>query len=205
MSTKYAQIPADVQDAISTNAGIILTEFDPSVPAEAEEIREKILFATTGGVSVTCAMTVSDFGADIDNCPKNTKELAHIDGWECRISGTALTIKDGESASVLFGAGAVETSGDVETVTPKHAFDIDNDFKTLWFVCPYGISGGFVAIKLDNALNTGGFSLQSSDDAKGQYSFNFLGYTSIEEPTKVPFTFYLKKSDADALMNLNLT
>lgn len=204
MATKYAQIPQDIQDAISTNAGIILSDFNPKTPATADEIRENILFATTGGVSVTCAMTVSDYGADIDNCPKNTKEMARVDGWECRMSGTALTIKDGADAARLFGAAESTTDGDVDMVKPKHRFDVDADFNDLWFVCPYGVSGGFVAIHLSNAINTGGFSLKSSDDGKGQYPFDFLGHTSIDNPEVVPFTFYLKKSDAAALNELNL-
>lgn len=204
MATKYAQIPQDIQDAISTNAGIILSEFNPKSPALAAEIRENIIFATTGGVSVTCAMTVSDYGADIDNCPKNTKEMARIDGWECRMSGTALTIKNGADAARLFGAADVENESGVDVVSPKNRFDFESDFNDLWFVCPYGVSGGFVAVHLQNAINTGGFSLQSSDDGKGQYPFDFLGHTSIDNPTEVPFKFYLKKTDADALAEMSI-
>lgn len=204
MATKYAQIPQDIQDAISTNAGVILSDFDPKTPATAEDIRSNILFATTGGVSVTCAMTMSDYGADIDNCPKNTKEMARIDGWECRMSGTALTIKNGADVTRLFGAADTNADGDVDVVAPKHHFDTDADFNDLWLVCPYGVSGGFVAVHLSNALNTGGFSLQTSDDGKGQYPFDFLGFTSIDEPTEVPFKFYLKKTDASAVNEVDV-
>lgn len=74
MSTKkYAQLPLDMEKAITTNAGIILSDFSPESPGEDSAIREKILYATTGGVSVSCVATYKDWGEDIDNCPKNVK------------------------------------------------------------------------------------------------------------------------------------
>ena len=76
------------------------------------------------------------------------------------------------------------------------------DFKTIWYVCPYGTQGGFVAIKLLNALSTGGLSLQSGDKAKGQWSFSYTGYTSIDNPDEVPMRFYLKSSAEAAAVNV---
>ena len=191
MSKRFAQLPENMREALSTNAGIILGDFDPEAPGEAAEIKANILFATSGGVSVSCAMTTRDFGSDIDNCPKNTKELLEIESYECTLSGTALTVK-GDTAVSIFGAADKTTSeSDVETVQPRMTLKPE-DFKTLWYVCPYGTAGGFVAIKLENALSIGGFSMQSTDKDKGKFAFNYKGYSSIEDPDKVPFTFYLK-------------
>ena len=87
MSKKFAQLPENMQEALATGAGIMLKDFDPASPGEDEAIRDNILFATTGGVNPTCVATIIDFGDDIDNCPKNTKELAQIESWQCAMSG----------------------------------------------------------------------------------------------------------------------
>lgn len=191
MSKIFAQLPENMQKALATNAGLILKEFDPNASSiTAETIRPNILFATTGGVSTTCAMTPKDFGEDVDNCPKNTKELMQVESYECKMSGTALTITK-ESATSLFGVADVKTTSGVDEISPRMT-PKNEDFKTLWYVCPYGVEGGFVAIKLDNALSTGGFSMQSTDKEKAQFAFEYTGYSSIDTPDVVPFKFYIK-------------
>ena len=195
MSKKYAQLPEDMQEALATGAGIMLKEFDPSNPGEDEAIRANILFATSGGVNPTCVATITDFGEDIDNCPKNTKELAKIESWECAISGTAITVTDSVLVSLLAAAEAkVMSDGSTPVeITPKMKLD-PGHFKTIWYVCPYGTEDGFIAIKIENALSTGGLSFQSGDTAKGQWAFSYTGYTSIDDPDTVPMKFYLKPS-----------
>ena len=199
MSKKFAQLPEDMQEALATGAGVMLSEFDPSNPGEAETIRSKILFATSGGVNPTCVATISDWGEDIDNCPKNTKELAHVDSWECAMSGTAITVTDSVLTSLLAAADAKDGE-----ITPRMKLKPE-DFKNIWYVCPYGTQGGFVAIELMNALSSGGLSLQSSDKAKGQWSFNYTGHTSIDKPDEVPMKFYLKASSGAAAANVEPT
>ncbi len=70
---KFIQLPENLREALATQAGIMLTDFDPEAPADAETIRANILFATTGGVNPTCVANYTDFGEDVDNCPKNVK------------------------------------------------------------------------------------------------------------------------------------
>lgn len=194
MATIYAQLPVDMQEALSTNAGMLLSTFDPASPGNAEVIRSNILFATSGGVSVTCVATISDFGSDVDNCPKNTKELAQIDSWECKMSGTALTTTADGIARNL-GAADVSSLAEsgVSEVSPRMAISPE-DFEEIWYVCKYGTNDGFIAVKMNNSFSTGGFSLQSGDKAKGQYSFEYTGYTSIDTPDEVPMKFYIKPS-----------
>lgn len=204
MSKKFAQLPEDMQEALATGAGIVLKEFDPSNPGEDSAIRANILFATTGGVNPVCVATITDFGEDIDNCPKNTKELAQIEGWDCSMSGTAITVTGGILRSLLAAADAQGDSEGLHTVTPRMKLD-PNDFAILWYVCPYGTQGGFIAIELMNALSTGGLSLQSGDKAKGQWAFSYKGYTSIDNPDVVPMKFYLKASASASAVNVEPT
>ena len=205
MSKKFAQLPEDMQEALATGAGIVLKEFDPSNPGEDSAIRANILFATTGGVNPVCVATITDFGEDIDNCPKNTKELAQIEGWDCSMSGTAITVNGDILRSLLGAADKTTGSDDLNTITPRMKFNLNTDFPKLWYVCPYGTQHGFIAIELNNALSTGGLSLQSGDKAKGQWAFSYKGYTSIDTPDVVPMKFYLKASASASAVNVEPT
>lgn len=205
MSKKFVQLPEQMQEALATNAGIMLSEFDPENPGTAESIRSKLLFATSGGVSHTCAATTADFGADVDNCPKNTKELLTIESWECSLSGTALTVTDTTIASQLGAADVTNSSKDtsVKVIKPRVTVNLA-DFKDLWYVCPYGTGDGFVAVRLLNAFSTGGLSFQSSDKAKGTWSFTYTGFASIDDTSKVPVEYYVKPSANAAAAQVNV-
>ena len=75
---KFTQIPETVFQELVMNAGVLLADFKP---ATAELKNEDIIGATTGGISFTATPTFSDMGDDIDNCPKNMKELKKLDSW----------------------------------------------------------------------------------------------------------------------------
>ena len=148
--------------------------------------------------SRSCAATFRDAGRDIDNCPKNTRELLEIESWECAISGTALTVTE-KNASLQFGAvqeSAGETDGSVKVLKPRMAVQ-ENDFKTLWYVCAYGTQGGFIALKLENVMNRNGFSMKAEDHKKGKFAFSYVAHTTLNDPDAVPFTFYLKTGGAE--------
>ena len=42
-----------------------------------------------------------------------------------------------------------------------------------------------------NALSTGGFSLQTTKNGKGQVSVSLKGFASIKDISKVPMEFYV--------------
>ena len=50
--------------------------------------------------------------------------------------------------------------------------------------------GGMVAIRLINALSTGGFSLQTTKNGKGQVSMELTGHVSIKNQDTMPMEFY---------------
>lgn len=184
---KYTQVAADAFDKIQLNAGILMTDFDPTTAAVTEA---NIIGATSGGVSFTATPTFLDFGEDIDNVPANTKELKKLDYWEAKMSGTFVTA---DTASAKLLCGAADISGN--KITPR-ADILEADFTDIWWVGDYseenGANGGFVAIKLINALSSGGFALQSSDKAKGTYAFEFTGHYTMTDMSKVPFEIYIQ-------------
>ena len=198
---KFTQIPTNTFKKLQLNAGILTTEFDP---ATGELTASNIIGATSGGVSFEATPSFSDFGEDIDNCPKNTKELKRLDSWEAKMSGSFVTMDTTAAVSVI-GAAAV-ASGDQTKVVPRNSIDAE-DFKDIWWVGDYsdvnddGSSAGkagFIAVKLINALSTGGFKIQSGDRAKGTFEFEYTGHYSIENTDVVPFELYIKAGSADA-------
>ena len=194
---KFRKIPEDTFKNIVLNAGVLLSSFTPATPTVDDA---NILGATTGGINFTATPSFTDFGEDIDNCPKNMKELKKLDSWEVKLTGTFIT-SNTSLIALLMGAGDVGTS-DTTKVTPR--VDVaSEDFKDLWFVCDYSDkngenNGGFCAIKIINALSTGGFSMQSADKGKAQFSFEFTGHVSMSAQTVVPFEVYLKEGTEEA-------
>lgn len=191
---KFTKIPEDTFKQIQLNAGVLLRDFNP---AEGSMKTEDLLGATSGGVNFAATPTFSDYGEDIDNCPKNMKELKQLDSWEIKMSGNFVTV-DAKTAKTLVGA-ADEAGG---KVTPRNDIT-DEDFEDLWWVGDYSSdnseeSGGFVAIKMMNTLSTGGFQIQSTDKGKGQFSFEFTAHYSMKNQDTVPFEVYVKSGAAEA-------
>ena len=191
---KYTQVAADAFAKLQLNAGVVLTEFNPTAGTMD---KTKIFAATSGGVSFTATPEYIDFGEDIDNVPANTMELKKQNSVDVHLTGTAKTV-DTDAAKRLIGA--CEVSGN--KLTPRRDLLID-DFSDIWWVGDYSdkngdANGGFVAIHVMNALNTGGFSLTSNDDGKADLSFDFQGHYSIEDIDTVPFEVYIKAGTAEA-------
>lgn len=194
---KFTQIPTDTFKKLQLNAGILTTEFDPETGTITPA---KIFGATTGGVSFEATPEYVDFGEDIDNCPKNTKELKKTDSWEVVMSGTYVTM-DTNIAKSMIGTADVSDN----KVVPRNSVSQD-DFQDIWFVGDYsdvnmdGSTGkaGFIAVKLINALSTGGFKIQTADKEKGQFEFEYTGHYSMDNIDQVPFEVYIKAGTPDS-------
>lgn len=194
---RYTKIPANAFKQIQINAGILLKSFTPATGAiEADDQ----IGATTGGINFTATPSYTDFGDDIDNCPKNMKELKRLESWEVKATGTLVTL-DTAAAKSLIGAADIDGT-DTTKVTPRNDL-ADADFADLWFVGDYSdktgaTKGGFVAMHLMNALSTGGFQIQTSDKAKGQFAFEYTAHYSMAAQDTVPFEVYIKAGEAEA-------
>ena len=189
---KFTQIAADAFQKLQLNAGVILSSFDPSVGTID---RTKIIMATGGGVTFNAAPEYVDFGEDIDNVPANTMELKRQQSVAVTMSGTAKTV-DTASARLFMAAADIDES--TGKVTPRADLYI-SDFTDLWWVGDYsdvntGDDAGFLAIHMFNALNTGGFQLQSNNNGKGDFSFEFTGHYSLNDISKVPYELYVSGS-----------
>lgn len=178
------QIPQDAFEALQTNAGVICWNFNPASPSINSET--DIVTATTGGVTASCKPTYSDYGEDVDNCPNNMKEFKRLDGWECSFSTTGL----GTSPALIklaLGAADID-SQDASKIVPRRDL-LQSDFRDLWWVGDKA-DGGLVAVKLMNALSTGGFELKTEKNGKGQTSIELTGHVSIHAQNVVPMQFW---------------
>lgn len=194
---KFTQIPETTFKEMVLNAGILLSSF---APATAEVSASGILGATTGGVNFTATPSFTDFGDDIDNCPKNMKELKRLDTWDVKMSGTFVTINAAVAKKLIAAADVGES--DASKVTPRNDLAV-SDFSDLWWVGDYSdkngkTKGGFVAIHMMNGLSTGGFQVKSGDKAKGQFAFEFTAHYSMEAQSTVPFEVYVKAGTEEA-------
>ena len=192
---KFTKLPPDTFQKLVLNAGILVDAFTP-----ATGVIGNLMGATTGGMTFNSNPTYTDFGEDVDNCPNNTMELKRIDQFDPAMSGTFLTL----TATVvkdLIGAADIAVGDNTHVVPRDHL--IEDDFKEVWWIGDYSDinddggtgstkSAGFLAIHLMNSLNTGGFQITSSKNAKGQMAFDFHGHYSLENIEEVPFEVYCK-------------
>lgn len=186
---RYYKIPQSTFEGLITEAGLLLSNFDIEAAASDSEnpgfTDADIICATTGGVNISMVPTYSDYGEDVDNCPVNMMELKHLDGWEAKISTTALTFKRTDIKDAI---GAADLGDDGRSVIPRMQVKT-SDFHTVWWVSDKA-NGGIVAAKLSNGLSTAGLSLQTGKNTKGQNTLEYTGHVSINDQSTAPMTLY---------------
>lgn len=188
---KFTKIPSTAFRELQLNAGILASNF---VPSSGTLNDEDILGATSGGVSFSATPNFTDFGEDVDNCPKNIMEMKRIDGWDIKMSGTFVTANTARAKS-LISAADIDTT-DTTKVTPRNNL-VYTDFADIWWIGDYSDdndedTGGFIAIHMMNALSTGGFQVKSGDKSKGQFPFEYTAHFSNFAQDTVPFEIYIK-------------
>lgn len=188
---RYNQIPANTFKELVLNAAILTTSF---TPATGEIGESGLIGATSGGVNFSASTTYTDFGADIDNCSKNSLELKRIESIDAKCSGTFVSINI-DLAKRLMASADVDGL-DTTKIVPRNELKT-TDFETIWIIGDYSDknsaeNGGYVAIKLLNALSTGGFQIQTTDKEKGKFAFEFTGHYTMQDANKVPYEIYIK-------------
>lgn len=180
---KFTQIPQNTFEGLQLDAGMLLKTFDPETgdaPAD-----EDIICATTGGITASCVAAYSDMGEDVDNCPNNMMELMQLDSWDCKLAFTSLGTSP---ESIRLALGAADIDAAASKITPRSELK-QTDFADVWWVGDRA-DGGLVAVCLKNALSTGGFSLKTTKNGKGQVSVELTGHVSIKAQDVVPMEFY---------------
>ena len=189
----FTKIPEDTFKNIQLNAGIICDNFNPKTRQVGN-----ILGATKDDINFTADPSFEDFGEDINNCPKNTKELKKLTEWAIALSTSFVTLTIG-LAKKLIGAGDISGS----KIVPRNDI-LTTDYTDIWWIGDYsdkntGEDAGFCAIHMMNVLNTGGFHLTSTDKGKGKFDCNFEAHYSMNAQDTVPFEVYVVQGGSNVL------
>ena len=184
MAWTATRVSADFYNNVQKDAGILLNTFDPTNPVEP--LDEHIITPTTGGISISCVPETQDLYEDIDNVPNNTAEGKDITGWTVTLSTTAIGVSE-EVIALALGASETGTDGSIK---PRRSYVID-DFKTIYWVGDMADKTKLLCAVIKNAVSTGGFSLQTSKNGKGQLSLELTGHTKLNEQEIIPAEFYV--------------
>lgn len=190
---KASRIASDAASNIQVDGGVFLNNnFDPSNPTNFAD--EDILVTVTGNPSINCTPTTEDFFSDVNGAPNNTKQGKRITGWDCSMSASTLDF-DSNRIQLYLGASEVGADGGI---SPRSQYK-DSDFKTVWGLFDMADEGKLFAVKMENAVSTGGISFSASKNGKGTESLTLTAHTDASDVSKIPMTFYvLEKVDEDA-------
>ncbi len=180
----FKRISVNAFNELQLDAGVLLYHFDL---ANGTFKDEDIITATTGGITVACTPTFSDFAEDVDNAPNNMMEFKHLDNWVCRISTTALGTSP---ESIRMALGAADINATTGAIKPRAKVS-RSDFRDIWWGGNKA-NGGFVVAHLKNSLSTDGFQLKTTKNGKGQTTFTLTGHVSIRKQDDMPIEFYSK-------------
>ena len=183
----FTRIASDAFDALQTDAGVLLTGFDPLNPY-VTPTDEQIVATTSGGINPACVPNYSDWGEDVDNVPNNMMELKHLDGWDCSMGFTSIKFNAANTVWALGAADKTTLSNGATKIVPRRNVNL-SDFKDLWWVGDKA-DGGAYAVRLMNALSTGGLSIQTTKNGKGQMQQTITGHVSIHDQDTMPMEFY---------------
>lgn len=204
---EYTQVPANAFEKLQLNAGVLADGFTPSTG-----VIGNILAATTGGLTFASNPNFMDFGEDVDNVPANTWQLKRVTSYDPVISGTLVSVDSAMVKSLVGGAEYGVTGSGTTTTDTTHIIPLaelkEADFDDIWLICDYSdknvtsgtgtsaTTAGYIAIHIMNALNTTGFQLKTSKDAKGNFAFEYHGHYDLEDIDTVPFEIYIKAGTA---------
>ena len=191
----FTRVASDAMDALQLDAGVLLSDFDPSDPYTTPSDAD-IIATTTGGINPTCEPEYSDFGEDVDNVPNNMMEFKHLDGWNCAMSFSSIAFNAENTVwapeNTVWALGAAEqttlTGSTVKKIVPRRDVKIA-DFKDIWWVGDKA-NGGAFAVCLKNAISTGGLNIQSTKNGKGTNQMTLTGHVSINAQDDMPMEFY---------------
>ena len=130
------------------------------------------------------AIVAISIGCVFSSCQSKVNNPSHNE-----LDSTKTSVEEVDSAAII------------AQQKQKEAEKAAEDFKDIWWIGDYsdensGDSAGFIAIKIMNALSTGGFKIKSDDKSKGNFDFEYTGHYSIKNAETVPYEVYIKTGEA---------
>lgn len=187
---KFTKIPVNTFKELQVNAGVLLKRFNPAVGTLD---MDALITATSGGIKIDINSTFDDFGSDVDNAKKNSKELKRKTETDIKFSCTALNLNK-DTIKMSLAAAEERTADGAIVLRTDLAL---SDFQNIWFVGDMA-DGGYIAIKFIDALSTDGFSLQTNDKGKGKLGLGFTAHSSLDSQDIEPVEIYLGAPDDES-------
>jgi hypothetical protein len=179
-------VSASTKQNLQLGAGVLMTAYAPGSEIDASSI----IGATRGGGSFVATPTIRQIEAD--GVPENVKELVANDGWTATLNTTLIEFKK-ENLLLALGPGAVATdvtANEKTTTTITCSNEVkDADFKDIYWVGDLA-DGSKIAIKLKNALNSGGLNLTITNKGEGTYALSLVAHYSVSDLKSAPFEIY---------------
>lgn len=182
---KFTMVSQDAFDALQLEAGVLLSKFDPENPVEPAS--EDIIATTTGGINPTCVPAVENLADDVDNVKSGMLDFDNIKEWTCTMSFTSIKI-NAEGAAWALGAADIVDGKGYRKIVPRMSLK-RTDYKDIWWVGDKA-NGGAFAVRLINAISTGGLNIQSTKSGKGTSQVTLTGKVSLSAQNVVPMEFY---------------
>lgn len=204
---KYTAVAKDILSTLQTEAGVLLSKFDPTTGTIKDD---DILGATTGGFKFTDTPTITDFGEDLDNVPGQLKQLQRITQRTVTLSSTFASMSEKAVKFVMGACDAADMSGanpdkKVRQITPRDTLQMDDFASEIWWVGDYSqynepdnANAGYIAIRLRNALSTGGLAITTTKRSKGTMAFTVTGYYNAANIKEMPYEIFIKEGDVAA-------
>jgi hypothetical protein len=115
-------------------------------------------------------------------------EFKHLDSWEATMAFSSIKFNAENTKWSLGAADSALLSNGVTRISPRRSVRT-SDFKDIWWVGDKA-NGGAYAIRLLNALSTGGLNIKSTKNGKGTNDVTITGHVSIYDQDKMPMEIY---------------
>ena len=178
----YSKITQSQFNEMQFDAGVWVRSFDITRPSISPN---DVICATSGGISLSVVPNIVDTGSDVYMMPKETAEMMMLTGWSVEASFTCISMS-ADSIKMVLGASE---DGTGNSIIPKMELQ-DTDYENLYWIGDR-VDGGFVVVKLINALSDEGLSITTAPKSMGEVAVHLTCHASIEEDMEaVPVEIY---------------
>lgn len=186
------------------NAGMCLVGDSAFVPSTGTVDLTKIIGASTGGWQFNAGINTADLAEDVDNAKPGMWQFQRFMHSEPHLTGTLLTIDEGNVAKIIPGANVeTDSTSNITHATPTGWFTAA-DYYDIWFITDYSTitanngvaTSGFFAIHLKHCMNVSGAQAQTTEDGKMTLAVDFRAFYDADDEDAEPYEVYFKPNVA---------
>lgn len=170
------------------DAGIFIKNWLPTETLEAAIAAKKVIGATQGGGAFVATPEIRQL--EVDGVKGRVKGLEILDSWDVQLKANMLEVTE-ESLKMSLGAAATETKTGYVIITPKDEIEDGDYIDNITWAGTLSGSNKAVMIKVNNALNCDGLTLDTVDKSQTIVALNFYGHYDMDgEVMEKPFEIY---------------